>query len=110
MGYTISGTSISLTRGDTLIADISILKADKTPYTPIVGDKVRFAMKSKYADLVPLLVIDIPIDTMQLVINAEDTKNFAFGRYIYDIQLTKSTGEVDTFITKASLELTEEVY
>lgn len=110
MSYTISGKTISLTRGDTLIADISIIKADNTPYVPITGDKVRFAMKSKYTDQAPLLVIDIPIETMQLVINPEDTKCLSFGKYIYDIQLTKSTGEVDTFITKGILDLTEEVY
>ena len=33
-----------------------------------------------------------------------------FGKYVYDIELTKATGEVDTFITKAILKLTEEVH
>ena len=47
---------------------------------------------------------------MILVIEPEDTKPFAFGKYVYDIELTKVTGEVDTFITKATLKLTEEVH
>ncbi|MCD8124274.1 MAG: hypothetical protein LUE23_04445 [Lachnospiraceae bacterium] len=67
-------------------------------------------MKKTYDDIKPILVIDIPTDTMELVIDPEDTKDLAFGRYVYDIQLTKSTGEVDTFIPKGTLKLTEEVY
>lgn len=55
------------------------------------------------------MVKDIPIDTMKLVLDPADTKNLSFGKYVYDVQLTKSTGEVDTFITKGMLKLTEEV-
>ena len=39
-----------------------------------------------------------------------DTAHIPFGKYVYDIELTKATGEVDTFITKAILKLTEEVH
>lgn len=58
---------------------------------------------------VPLLVKDIPIDTMRLTLNPEDTKDFDFGKYVYDIQLTKEDGTVDTFITKTTIKITEEV-
>ena len=109
MSYSVSGTTITLTRGDTFVALISITKQDGTPYVPNDGDKVRFAMKAKYEDQVPLLVKDIPIDTMRLTLNPEDTKNFDFGKYVYDIQLTKEDGTVDTFITKATIKITEEV-
>jgi len=109
MSYSISGTTITLTRGDTFIALISITKEDGTPYVPAEGDKIRFAMKSKYEDMVPLLIRDIPIDTMKLILNPEDTKNLEFGKYVYDIQLTKADGTVDTFITKAMIKITEEV-
>ncbi len=110
MSYSVSGTTISLTRGDTFMALISITDSDGQPYVPKEGDSIRFAMKSSYNDLEPLLVRDIPIDTMQLVLHPEDTKRFPFGKYVYDIQLTKATGEVDTFITKATIKLTEEVH
>lgn len=46
---------------------------------------------------------------MKLILDPADTKPLSFGKYVYDIQLTKSTGEVDTFITKGTMKLTEEV-
>ena len=108
MSYSVSGTTITLTRGDTFVALISITKQDGTPYVPNDGDKVRFAMKAKYEDPEPLVVKDIPIDTLTLTLLPEDTKDLSFGKYVYDIQLTKADGTVDTFITKATIKITEE--
>lgn len=110
MSYNISGTTITLTRGDTFMAQISITDSNGNPYVPAEGDSVRFAMKSHYTDSEPLLVKDIPIDTLKLILEPADTKEFDFGTYVYDIQLTKTTGEVDTFITTAKIKITEEVY
>ncbi|MCB5918319.1 hypothetical protein LJB56_15215 [Lachnospiraceae bacterium 210521-DFI.3.101] len=109
MSYSVSGTTITLTRGDTFMAQISIADKDGTQYVPVEGDSIRFAMKQKYTDLDPLLVKDIPTDTLQLIIDPEDTKSLAFGNYVYDIQLTKASGEVDTFITTSKIKITEEV-
>lgn len=109
MSYNVSGTTITLTRGDTFMALITITDSENNPYIPVEGDSVRFAMKATYADEEPLVVKDIPIDTMKLILKPEDTKNLAFGKYVYDIELTKATGEVDTFITKAKINITEEV-
>ena len=110
MSYSISGTTITLTRGDTFEAKVSIMRNDGTPYIPHEGDRIRFAMKENYNYSRPLILKDIPIDTMMLVINPEDTENLSFGKYIYDIQITKENGKVDTFITKATFRITEEVY
>lgn len=109
MSYNVSGTTITLTRGDTFMAQISIADSKGEPYVPVEGDSVRFAMKSAYTDDAPLLLKDIPIDTLKLVLTPEDTKGLSFGTYVYDIQLTKATGEVDTFITKAKIKIMEEV-
>ena len=109
MSYNVQGTTITLTRGDTFIALISITQSDGNPYVPNEGDSVRFAMKRGYEDEEPLLVKDIPIVTMKLILDSADTKMLPFGKYVYDIQLTKATGEVDTFITKGTMKLTEEV-
>ena len=110
MSYNVSGTTITLTRGDTFVALITITDSDGNPYIPVTGDVVRFAMKGTYGDAEPLLVKDIPIDTLKLVIEPDDTKQLAFGPYVYDIQLTKVTGEVDTFIPTSKLKITEEVH
>lgn len=109
MSYSIYGTTITLTRGDTFEAVIHITDADGQAYTPAEGDLIRFAMKEDYDDPVPALTVDIPTDTMLLVIRPEDTKRLSFGKYVYDIQLTGADGRVDTFITKAKLVLAEEV-
>lgn len=109
MSYSISGNNITLTRGDTFAAEISITAPDGDIYTPVEGDSIRFAMKSSYNDDEPCLILkDIPLDTMKLTILPEDTKPLTYGSYVYDIQITKASGEVDTFI-KGKLKLTEEV-
>ena len=99
MSYSITGTTITLTRGDTFEALVSATKKDGTPYIPVEGDVIRFAMKENYDDARPLLVKEIPIDTMMLMLEPSDTADLNFGKYVYDIQLTKANGKVDTFIT-----------
>lgn len=47
MSYSVSGTTITLTRGDSFIADISITDQDDKPYIPGAGDVIRFAMKKR---------------------------------------------------------------
>lgn len=109
MSYSVKGTTITLTRGDTFAADIGISQPNGDPYIPSEGDSVRFAMKRSTKDDEVLILKEIPVETMRLILDPEDTKDLEFGNYVYDIQLTKSTGEVDTFITKSTLVLTEEV-
>ena len=98
MSYNITGTTITLTRGDTFEALVSATKRDGTQYIPVEGDVIRFAMKENYDDPRPLLVKDIPIDTMMLTLEPQDTADLNFGKYVYDIQLTKANGKVDTLV------------
>lgn len=110
MSYSVRGTTITLTRGDSFAATIIIVDSEGKSYIPDKKDVIRFAMKSDYDDDAPLLIKNIPVNTLILSIDPDDTKNLEFGKYVYDIELTKSTGEVDTFITKATLKITEEVH
>lgn len=122
MAYSVQGTTIKLTRGDSLILQVVILrKKDKEPseiYTPEEGDTVRFALKrnimnpekTKYLDKKPLIEKDIPIKTLILRLESEDTKFLEFGNYVYDIELTTKDGIVDTFIADADFILTPEVH
>lgn len=109
MSYSIKGTIINLTRGDTFMADIKIFQPNGDQYVPVEGDTIRFALKKAVNNTEVLITKDIPISTMTLVLNPEDTKKLEFGKYVYDIQLTKASGEVDTFITKSVFILDEEV-
>lgn len=110
MGYSIKGTTISLTRGDTLMVKIDILDFNGESYVPSDGDKIRFALHDEYGSVRPLLIKEIPYDTLILRLEPEDTKELPFGRYVYDIELTTASGIVDTFIAKAKMKITEEVY
>ncbi len=109
MSYNVTGTTITLTRGDTFEALVSATTKDGIQFTPCEGDTLRFALKENYSDAAPLIVKDIPISTMMLVLQPEDTKRLNFGKYVYDIQLTRADGRVDTIIAKAVFKLTEEV-
>lgn len=111
--FTIDGTRITMTRGDTVIIDVSITMEDGTPYIPQEGDSLRFAVKKDYFDDEVLILKDIPISTMQLRIDPEDTKPLDMGAkkglFKYDIQLTTADGRVDTVIPRATLVILEEV-
>ena len=99
---------ISLTRGDYFAANIDMLVGEES-YTP-TGGSCRFALKRNYRDPDDkcLLNIDIPLNTLLLEIEGDDTKPFGFGCYVYDIQYTDASGHPDTFI-KGKFNITEEV-
>lgn len=112
----INGTSITMTRGDTLIVTVGMTQ-NGAAYTPAEGDVIRFAVKNttmvgggaNYKDEEPILEKVIPNDTLQLELEPDDTKEMKFGTYVYDISITFADGSVDTFITTSSFELTPEV-
>lgn len=107
----INGTTITITRGDTLDVLLEIYLEDGTPYEARAGDVIRFALKQKYTDSAPIPVKDISPATMILRLEADETKLLRAGwiPYVYDIQITMADGTVDTFIDRAKLIVTEEV-
>lgn len=107
--FTINGKTITLTRGDTFVAQISLTDSEGHAYTLAEGDVIRFAAKRAYHSTAVLITKAIPHETMLLTLNPQDTKNLPFGEYVYDIQLTYANGDVDTVIDKGALVLTEEV-
>lgn len=105
----IAGKTIILTRGDTMRIRVNLKRSDGELYTPDANDRIRFAVKKRYNDPDPLILIPIPVDTLVLTISPEDTKSLDFGTYVYDIQITYANGDVDTFIYKQQLKIEEEV-
>lgn len=94
-----TGYDITLTRGDTLILQLSLTKNGEA-YTPAVGSSIRFAMKEKYTDESVTLEKTVPIDTLMLQFDPADTKELPMGKkYVYDIELTDEVGHVDTFLS-----------
>lgn len=110
MTVKVKRTTITMTRGDTLRLKIGITDKDGNEYIPVDGDKIRFALKRDYSDEKPLILKEIPNDTLILQLDPEDTKTLEQpSEYVYDIQITLNDGTVDTFIAKAGFKLTEEV-
>lgn len=106
----ISGTTITLTRGDSAKIALDLEYKNGDPYEPQAGDVIRFALKKTYSDVLPpLLLINIPTDSLVLYISAAESKQLAYGQYKYDIQITTANGDVDTFIDRATFIVTEEV-
>jgi len=106
--FAIEGNDIYLTRGDSLFIQVSLTK-DEEPYIPTSGEVVRFAMKKKYTDEEVILQKVIPNDTLVLHLRPEDTKPLPMkSKYVYDLEFTDSSGEVDTFV-KGMFYITEEV-
>lgn len=102
-----SACNIKLTRGDTGAFQIDLIGSDDLPYIPQEGDSLRFAMAKQYAGDV-IIEKDIPIDTLLLKLEPEDTKSLDFGSYVYDIQFTSADGDVSTIIL-SKLTITKEV-
>ena len=115
--YTVDGTTIRMTRGDTVAIEVGMTRSGSA-YTPQADDSLRFALKhakftaarTDYEDAQPLITKTIPTDTMLLRIEPEDTAELGFGEYAYDIEITFANGDVDTFIAEARLVIAPEVY
>lgn len=116
MSYKVEGTTISLTRGDSLFLQLELKKNGET-YYPVSGDVIRFALKhpqmnpnkTDFVDAVPLLVREIPNNTLLFELQPSDTEGLGFGTYVYDIQITYASGAVDTFIANSKFIITPEV-
>lgn len=113
--YQIEGTTIRLTRGDSLAIRLQLMRGDDE-YTPQEGDSIQFGLKSKlnaartaFVENTPLVEKAISTSDMMLRLDPEDTKSLPFGNYSYDVEVTLSDGKVDTVISNAYFILKPEV-
>ena len=110
MACTIKGTTIRLTQGDTLVTKITITNGNTgEEYIPIAQDVIRFAVKKEATDKRPLLVKEIPYDTMILRLESSDTNTLKPDEYRYDVEITLSDGTVDTIINSQKLIIVEQI-
>lgn len=117
MAWSIKGTAITLTRGDSFSLQIN-LKVNGEDYVPYEGDIVTFRLKrnmmdskhTRYLDEKPFIQKRIPSNTMILDLIPADTKKLPFGTYVYDLEITFGvTGQVYTFINNAIFNIVPEV-
>lgn len=104
--------NIRMTRGDTFYRTL-ILTKNGQRYTPDPSDIIRFAMSRVYkgkSGYELILEKVIPNDSLAWIIEASDTADLPYGKYVYDLQITYgATGYVETFADRKTLTLTEEV-
>ena len=99
MSSTVNGSTITLTRGDSFISDLTIFDTFGEIYVPASEEIVRFKMRKYKTDRDPILTIDIPIEeVLRLELKPNQTVNLPLGHYVYDILLIKKNGDIDTFI------------
>lgn len=103
----INGTNITLTRGDTARITVTMEDAAGTPYVPQTGDSILFTCKKTWISDEALITKTIPTNTLELELLPEDTEELPFDSYVYDIKLTNAGGDVDTFISKGILTISE---
>ena len=113
----VEGTTITLTRGDTLEIEVKINDATGMPYSPKTGEVVRFSVKKKIADRAPVIEKVLDNETLILRLESEETKVFENPRargeaipYVYDVEITLQDGTVSTIINAALINIVPEVY
>ncbi len=110
MACSIDGTTIWMTRGDTVRIELTLTDLSGNPYVPDAGDQILFTVKKSYKDKEALFVKEVDLTNLVLTIEPEDTNNLQMNKdYEYDMQLTKANGDIDTFITPSILHIAEEV-
>lgn len=116
----VAGKTITMTRGDSAHIEIQMEYEGGMSYEALTGDTVRFTVRKDYKDPEPVFVIDIEpyipdgeeseiIESVELNIRPSHTRDLQYGSYKFDIQLLRANGDIDTFIDKGTLVLTEEV-
>lgn len=102
--------TIHLTRGDTARFSIGriVNTVTNTDYTPTAEDTVTMTIKKTVLQADPFVQLIVPGGEV-LHIKPEDTKAMAFGKYVYDVQLTTADGDVYTIIPPATFDLLKEV-
>lgn len=102
--------TIHLTRGDT--ARLTIGRAVNVitgkDYVFTAEDELTLTVKKTVMDTSPAVQIRAP-GGEALHIRPENTKTLAFGKYVYDVQLTTAEGDVYTVIPPATFEILKEV-
>ena len=93
----ISGTKITINRGDTAFLTINVRDREGNVYELQDGDSLWFSVKQKATDE-NYAIAPKKLNKNVLEIMREDTINLDFGSYIYDIQLVNNQGFTSTII------------
>ncbi len=107
--FSVSNNNISLIRGDSGVFELALQDVDGNAAELAAGDVLTFTVRRVAAS--PIVVIQKQIDSadMQIKLEPADTEGLRFGAYVYDVELRRSDGFVDTVIAPHEFLLLEEV-
>lgn len=98
---------IKIIRGDTSRFEVEVLDKTGEKYNLQEEDELVFTVKKNTSTDITILKKQILGDTFTLT--HDDTKKLDYGKYVYDIQLTQSNGDVTTVIQPSIFEIMPEV-
>lgn len=109
MLYVDNDGTVRLTRGDTARLQVPITNTlTGTEYDMFPGDILRFTVKRTVNDTTPLIQKE-SLGINSFHIEPTDTKALAFGKYVYDVELTTASGDVYTVVAPSTFEVLREV-
>ena len=109
MLYVNSDGTIQLTRGDTARFNLTIKNnVSQTDYEIQPDDTLTMSIKKSVRDVDPVVQLNIKGSSV-FHIHPSDTSDLAFGKYLYDVQITTGDGDVYTVIGPTTFELMKEV-
>lgn len=93
----ISGTKITINRGDTAFLTVNVRDREGNPYELQATDALWFAVKRKITDT-SYAIAPKKLNGNVLELMSEDTIHLDFATYVYDIQLINGKGYTSTII------------
>ena len=103
----INGDTIKLTRGDTAYLHIPLVTTD-ADYVMNANDTLTFSVKKTTRDT-DYIFQKVVTGNNVFHIQPSDTSELAFGKYIYDVELNTTDGDVFTVIPPSTFEVLSEV-
>lgn len=105
--FKVDNNNIRMIRGDSGVFTVTITDTNGTPVELTDSDVLTFTLRRTTRD--PTIVLQKIIASGELNIKPADTEGLTFGAYIYDIELKRADGYVDTVIPPHKFLLMEEV-
>lgn len=105
--FSVHDNNIAMIRGDSGIFKIDVTDIAGNAVALDDNDVLTFTLRR--ATRSPTIVLQKTITDGMLTIHPEDTEKMGFGAYIYDVELKRADGYVDTIIPPHEFCILEEV-
>jgi len=109
---TITGTNISMVRGDSESLTVRLFDEDGDQVNFETGDTVYFTVRYELGDsdtTIQKVVTGFINGEAIINLNPDDTSDLYFRTYVYDIQWSKADGQVKTIVPASDFKILAEV-